>query len=115
MLLFARDANVACTNKRAQRNRHTPKVKQKLSRCLRKAAFAQPYYSLASPRQTTVNQGVNALLAFHRAYPLRPTPIWGEQCFRMYRHRRRSAGSTSSHCLSESSRQLAIGALMFLH
>ena len=67
VLLFARNANVAFTNNRAERDLRMSKVKQKVSGCFRKAEFAQAYCRISSYLQTMANQGCNPLVAIQMA------------------------------------------------
>ena len=67
MLLFARNADVAFTNNRAERDLRMSKVKQKVSGCFRKAEFAQAYGRIFSYLQTMTNQGCNPLVALQIA------------------------------------------------
>lgn len=67
VLLFARNADVAFTNNRAERDLRMSKVKQKVSGCFRKAEFAQAYCRISSYLQTMANQGCNPLVAIQMA------------------------------------------------
>ena len=67
VLLFARNADVAFTNNRAERDLRMSKVKQKVSGCFRKTEFAQAYCRISSYLQTMANQGYNPLVAIQMA------------------------------------------------
>ena len=67
VLLFARDAHVAFTNNRAERDLRMSKVKQKVSGCFRKAQYAQAYCRISSYLQTMANRGYNPLIAIQMA------------------------------------------------
>lgn len=67
VLLFARDAHVAFTNNRAERDLRMAKVKQKVSGCFRSEAYAQAYCRVSSYLQTMKNKGVNPLIAIQMA------------------------------------------------
>jgi hypothetical protein len=67
VLLFARDAHVAFTHNRAERDLRMSKVKQKVSGCFRKAQYAQAYCRISSYLQTMANRGYNPLVAIQLA------------------------------------------------
>jgi transposase len=67
VLLFARDAHVAFTNNRAERDLRMSKVKQKVSGCFRKSQYAQAYCRISSYLQTMANRGYNPLVAIQMA------------------------------------------------
>lgn len=67
VLLFARDANVAFTNNRAERDLRMSKVKQKVSGCFRKPHYAEAYCRISSYLQTMANRGYNPLVAIQLA------------------------------------------------
>jgi transposase-like protein len=67
VLLFARDANVAFTNNRAERDLRMSKVKQKVSGCFRKPQYAEAYCRISSYLQTMANRGYNPLVAIQLA------------------------------------------------
>lgn len=67
VLLFARRAEVAFTNNRAERDLRMGKVKQKVSGCFRQERFAEAYCRISSYLQTMAYQGVNPLLAIQLA------------------------------------------------
>lgn len=63
VLLFAKDAHVAFTNNRAERDLRMSKVKQKVSGCFRTIEYAEAYCRISSYLQTMTNQGYNPLVA----------------------------------------------------
>ncbi|MCG3170773.1 MAG: hypothetical protein CALGDGBN_02341 [Pseudomonadales bacterium] len=67
VLLFARRAEVAFTNNRAERNLRMGKVKQKVSGCFRQQRYAEAYCRISSHLQTMAYQGVNPLVAIQLA------------------------------------------------
>ena len=67
VLLFARNAHVAFTNNRAERDLRMSKVKQKVSGCFRKIQYAQAYCRISSYLQTMANRGYNPLVAVQMA------------------------------------------------
>ena len=67
VLLFARRAEVAFTNNRAERDLRMGKVKQKVSGCFRQARYAEAYCRISSYLQTMAYQGVNPLVAIQLA------------------------------------------------
>ena len=67
VLLFAKDSNAPFTNNRAERDLRMSEVKQKVSRCFRRAEFAQAYCRISSYLQTMANQGYNPLVAIQLA------------------------------------------------
>ena len=67
VLLFARRAEVAFTNNRAERDLRMGKVKQKVSGCFRQARYAEAYCRISSYLQSMAYQGVNPLLAIQLA------------------------------------------------
>lgn len=67
VLLFAREANVAFTNNRAERDLRMGKVKQKVSGCFRKTLYAEAYCRITSYLQTMANRGFNPLIAIQAA------------------------------------------------
>lgn len=67
VLLFARNAHVAFTNNRAERDLRMSKVKQKVSGCFRKSQYAQAYCRISSYLQTMANRGYNPLVAIQMA------------------------------------------------
>ncbi len=68
VLLFAKDANVAFTNNRAERDLRMSKVKQKVSGCFRSLEMAQAYCRISSYLQTMTNKGINPLIAIQMAF-----------------------------------------------
>jgi len=67
VLLFAKDANVAFTNNRAERDLRMSKVKQKVSGCFRQRQYAEAYCRISSYLQTMANLGYNPLVAIQMA------------------------------------------------
>jgi hypothetical protein len=67
VLLFAKNAHVAFTNNRAERDLRMSKVKQKVSGCFRKSEYAQAYCRISSYLQTMANHGYNPLVAIQMA------------------------------------------------
>lgn len=67
VLLFARRAEVAFTNNRAERDLRMGKVKQKVSGCFRQVRYAEAYCRISSYLQSMAYQGVNPLLAIQLA------------------------------------------------
>lgn len=67
VLLFARRAEVAFTNNRAERDLRMGKVKQKVSGCFRQQRYAEAYCRISSYLQTMAYQGVNPLVAIQLA------------------------------------------------
>jgi len=67
VLLFARCAEVAFTNNRAERDLRMGKVKQKVSGCFRQVRYAEAYCRISSYLQSMAYQGVNPLLAIQLA------------------------------------------------
>jgi len=67
VLLFAKRADVAFTNNRAERDLRMSKVKQKVSGCFRTRQYAEAYCSISSYLQTMANQGYNPLVAIEMA------------------------------------------------
>jgi transposase len=67
VLLFARDAYVAFTNNRAERDLRMAKVKQKVSGCFRVEKYAHAYCRISSYFQTMANKGINPLIAVQMA------------------------------------------------
>ena len=67
VLMFARRAEVAFTNNRAERDLRMGKVKQKISGCFRQARYAEAYCRISSYLQSMAYQGVNPLLAIQLA------------------------------------------------
>ena len=63
VLLFAKEADVAFTNNRAERDLRMSKVKQKVSGCFRKREYAEAYCRISSYLQTMANHGYNPLVA----------------------------------------------------
>ena len=68
VLLFARDAHVAFTNNRAERDLRMAKVKQKVSGCFRVEKYAHAYCRISSYLQTMANKGINPLIAIQMAF-----------------------------------------------
>ena len=67
VLLFAKKPEVAFTNNRAERDLRMAKVKQKVSGCFRKQAFAKAYCRISSYLQTMSARGYNPLVAVEMA------------------------------------------------
>lgn len=67
VLLFAKKAEVAFTNNRAERDLRMGKVKQKVSGCFRQEQFAQAYCRISSYLQTMAYKGFNPLVAIQLA------------------------------------------------
>jgi transposase len=67
VLLFAKEADVAFTNNRAERDLRMSKVKQKVSGCFRKREYAEAYCRISSYLQTMANHGYNPLVAIQMA------------------------------------------------
>lgn len=67
VLLFARQAEVAFTNNRAEQDLRMAKVKQKISGCFRSTLYAEAYCRISSYLQTMANKGYNPLLATQMA------------------------------------------------
>ncbi|MDN5872396.1 MAG: IS66 family transposase [Nitrococcus sp.] len=67
VLLFAKEAHVAFTNNRAERDLRMSKVKQKVSGCFRKREYAEAYCRISSYLQTMANRGYNPLVAIQMA------------------------------------------------
>ena len=67
VLRFAKDADVAFTNNRAERDLRMSKVKQKISGCFRRQEYAEAYCRISSYLQTMANKGVNPLVAIQAA------------------------------------------------
>jgi transposase len=67
VLLFAKEAYVAFTNNRAERDLRMSKVKQKVSGCFRKREYAEAYCRISSYLQTMANRGYNPLVAIQMA------------------------------------------------
>jgi len=67
VLLFAKDAHVAFTNNRAERDLRMSKVKQKVSGCFRNRHYAEAYCRISSYLQTMANRGYNPLVAIQMA------------------------------------------------
>ncbi|PID64265.1 MAG: hypothetical protein CR963_01025 [Gammaproteobacteria bacterium] len=67
VLLFAKDPHVPFTNNRAERDLRMAKVKQKISGCFRKVAYARAYCRISSYLQSMANQGINPLVAIQTA------------------------------------------------
>jgi len=67
VLLFARNAHVAFTNNRAERDLRMSKVKQKVSGCFRRREYADAYCRISSYLQTMANRGYNPLVAIQMA------------------------------------------------
>ncbi len=67
VLLFARRAEVAFTNNRAERDLRMGKVKQKVSGCFRQQRYAEAYCRISSYLQSMAYQGVNPLVAIQLA------------------------------------------------
>jgi len=66
-LLFAKNAHVAFTNNRAERDLRMSKVKQKVSGCFRAREYADAYCRISSYLQTMSNRGYNPLVAIQMA------------------------------------------------
>lgn len=75
VLLFAKDAHVAFTNNRAERDLRMAKVKQKVSGCFRTLKYAQAYCRISSYLQTMANKGYNPLIAIQMALAGKVTDI----------------------------------------
>lgn len=67
VLLFARNADVAFTNNRAERDLRMSKVKQKVSGCFRTREYAEAWCRISSYLQTMANRGYNPLIAIQMA------------------------------------------------
>jgi len=67
VLLFAKEAYVAFTNNRAERDLRMSKVKQKVSGCFRTREYAEAYCRISSYLQTMSNRGYNPLVAIQMA------------------------------------------------
>lgn len=67
VLLFAKNAEVAFTNNRAEQDLRMAKVKQKVSGCFRNSIYAEAYCRISSYLQTMANKGYNPLLAIQMA------------------------------------------------
>lgn len=67
VLLFAKKAEVAFTNNRAERDLRMSKVKQKVSGCFRKEIYAKAYCRISSYLQTMATKGYNPLIAIQMA------------------------------------------------
>jgi len=67
VLLFAKNAHVAFTNNRAERDLRMSKVKQKVSGCFRRREYAEAYCRISSYLQTMANRGYNPLVAIQMA------------------------------------------------
>jgi transposase len=67
VLLFAKNAHVAFTNNRAERDLRMSKVKQKVSGCFRKREYAEAYCRISSYLQTMTQRGYNPLVAIQMA------------------------------------------------
>lgn len=67
VLLFAKNAAVAFTNNRAERDIRMAKVKQKVAGCFRTELYAHAYCRISSYLQTMANQGYNPLVAIQIA------------------------------------------------
>jgi len=67
VLLFAKNAHVAFTNNRAERDLRMAKVKQKISGCFRRQIYAKAYCRISSYLQSMANKGVNPLVAIQMA------------------------------------------------
>ena len=67
VLLFAKNAYVAFTNNRAERDLRMSKVKQKVSGCFRVEKYAHAYCRISSYLQTMANKGINPLIAVQMA------------------------------------------------
>jgi transposase len=67
VLLFAKNAHVAFTNNRAERDLRMSKVKQKVSGCFRSRDYAEAYCRISSYLQTMSNRGYNPLVAIQMA------------------------------------------------
>ena len=67
VLLFAKKSDVSFTNNRAERDLRMAKVKQKVSGCFRKEAYAKAYCRISSYLQTMANKGHNPLVAIQMA------------------------------------------------
>lgn len=76
VLLFAKKAEVAFTNNRAEQDLRMAKVKQKVSGCFRNSTYAEAYCRISSYLQTMANKGYNPLLAIQIA--LAGETAWGE-------------------------------------
>ena len=63
VLLFAKVADVAFTNNRAERDLRMAKVKQKVSGCFRNKDYADAYCRISSFLQTMANKGINPFIA----------------------------------------------------
>jgi len=62
LLLFAKQPDVAFTNKRAEQDLRMAKVKQKVSSCFRAEEYAHVYCRISSYLQTMANRGYNPLI-----------------------------------------------------
>ena len=67
VLGFAKEAHIAFTNNRAERDLRMAKVKQKVSGCFRTTEYAQAYCRISSYLQTMANKGINPLIAIQMA------------------------------------------------
>ncbi len=67
VLLFAKEAHVAFTNNRAERELRMAKVKQKVSGCFRSELYAKAHCRISSYLQTMANKGYNPLIAIQIA------------------------------------------------
>ena len=68
VLLFAKETHVPFTNNQAERELRMGKVKQKVSGCFRSEELAKAYCRISSYLQTMSANGVNPLVAIHRAF-----------------------------------------------
>lgn len=67
VLLFSKKSEVPFTNNRAERDLRMAKVKQKVSGCFRKVAYAEAYCRISSYLQTMAAKGYNPMLAIEMA------------------------------------------------
>jgi len=77
VLLFTKEADVAFTNNRAERDLRMSKGKQKVSGCFRVELHAESYWRISSYLQTMANQGYNPPVAIQLALSGK---IYAEPC-----------------------------------